>query len=253
MNNSKRLTFDSIKTNKVDHLFGDSSKPYCNLILNIAYPSVSANAKLKDSLTRSIIALCLGNEYANFTPQQAVQKYTTNYLSLYRKQLEPTFSQESDSSIYQWFNYYRSVIGRVKYQTDKILTYQMDFNEYTGGAHNLYSTSFQTYDLQRMTVIKLDDLFKLNYQNELTSIIVAQLMKDKDIKSAAELAEKGYGTVSAITPTENFYFNDDDEMVFFYNVYEIAPYSMGTIQVKIPIEALKNIMTTTKFQSLGLI
>lgn len=37
------LEFDSIQVNKTVHLFGDTSKPACNLLINFAYPSKSSD------------------------------------------------------------------------------------------------------------------------------------------------------------------------------------------------------------------
>lgn len=252
MNNKKRLAFDSIKINRSEHLFADKHKPYCNLIINMAYPNVCDNASLKDTLTKSIIAFCLGNDYIHFNIPTAVQKYTTDYLSNYRKELEPNFKQESDSSVYQWYNYYRSIIGKVKYLKNDLLTYEMNFNEYTGGAHNMYATTYESFDLKRMRSIKLSDLFKPNFQNQLTAIIVKQLLKDKKVRSVGELTDKGYGSTGNITPTENFYF-DSDGMNFVYNIYEIAPYSVGIVTVHIDFDDLKPVMEQSIFKSLELL
>lgn len=252
MNNKKRLAFDSIKINRSEHLFADKHKPYCNLIINMAYPSVCDNASLKDTLTKSIISFCLGNDYIHTNIPTAIQKYTANYLSNYRKELEPNFKQESDSSVYQWYNYYRSIIGKVKYLKNDLLTYEMNFNEYTGGAHNMYATTYESFDLKRMRNIKLSDLFKPNFQNQLTAIIVKQLLKDKKVRSVGELTDKGYGSTGNITPTENFYF-DRDGMNFVYNIYEIAPYSVGIVTVHIDFDDLKPVMEQNVFKSLELL
>jgi hypothetical protein len=252
MNNTKRLAFDSIKIDRSEHLFADTHKPYCNLILNLAYPNVCDNVSLKDTLTKSIITFCLGNDYASLNINAAVQKYTSEYLANYRKELEPNFKQEADSSVYQWYNYYRSIIGKVNYLTDDVLTYEMNFNEYTGGAHNMYATTYQSFDLKRMRIIKLADLFKPNFQNALTALIVKQLLKDKKVKSVAELSDKGYGATGDIAPTENFCF-DSKGMNFVYNIYEIAPYSVGIIKVHIDFDDLKSVMEQDVFKSLKLI
>jgi hypothetical protein len=252
MSNNKRLAFDSIKVNQTEHLFGDKKKPYCNLIINMAYPNVCDNASLKDTLTKSIISFCLGADYANLAPLAAVRSYTKNYLSNYRKELEPNFKQEADSSVFQWYNYYRSIIGKVKFQKHDVLTYEMNFNEYTGGAHNMYATTYESFDLKRMKDVKLNDLFKPNYQNELTAIIVKQLLTDMHVRTVGELTEKGYGSTGNISPTENFYFSKDG-MTFVYNIYEIAPYSLGIISVHIDYDKLKSIMEPSIFKSLGLI
>ena len=51
--NAYALEFDSIQVNETAHLFGDTAKPACNLILNFAYASQSSDVRLKDSLNTS--------------------------------------------------------------------------------------------------------------------------------------------------------------------------------------------------------
>ena len=47
--NAGALEFDSIQVNETAHLFGDTAKPACNLIINLAYASQSSDEKMKDS------------------------------------------------------------------------------------------------------------------------------------------------------------------------------------------------------------
>jgi hypothetical protein len=251
-NNRKLLTFDSIKINRTEHLFGDSAKPYCNLIVNIAYPSISTSKILKDSLTNSILSLCLGNEYIGQTPQSAVKNYADKYLTRYRKELEPLYRQEDEASVLDWYKYYQSIIGRVQYNKHNLLTYRFDCNEYSGGIHNSYITNYKNFDIKRMKSLQLSDLFTGNYQNVLASIIVSQLMKDKGVSTKEELADKGYGASATILPTENF-FIDSDGITFFYNVTEIAPYDLGAIKVFISFSSIKDIINMTELKSLDLL
>ena len=48
--NTGALQFDSIQVNKTAHLFNDTAKPACNIIINFAYPIKSSDDMLKDSL-----------------------------------------------------------------------------------------------------------------------------------------------------------------------------------------------------------
>ena len=43
--NAYALEFDSIQVNETVHLFGDTAKPACNLILNVAYASQSSDVR----------------------------------------------------------------------------------------------------------------------------------------------------------------------------------------------------------------
>ena len=56
--NTGALQFDSIQVNKTAHLFNDTAKPACNIIINFAYPIKSSDDMLKDSLNTYFISAC---------------------------------------------------------------------------------------------------------------------------------------------------------------------------------------------------
>ena len=56
------LEFDSIQVNEVAHLFGDTAKPGCNIIINFAYANKSSDEKLKDSLNTYFLSDCFGDK-----------------------------------------------------------------------------------------------------------------------------------------------------------------------------------------------
>lgn len=87
--NAYALEFDSIQVNETVHLFGDTAKPACNLILNVAYASQSSDVRLKDSLNTFFLSACFGDKYMAMTPEEAVKKYTEKYVGDYRNDLEP--------------------------------------------------------------------------------------------------------------------------------------------------------------------
>lgn len=251
MKNERQLTFDSIRINRVEHLFGDSAKPACNLIVNLAYPSSADNTILKDTLTKSILAFCLGEDYADMTPQKAVKNYSDNYVRNYRQELEPSFKKEMEVAVHDLYNYYKALRGRVHFFNGLLLTYQIDSNEYTGGAHNTCYSNIENYDLTKMRQLKLNDLFKPNFQSELTAIILKQLMNNVGVSTKEELQGKGYNTLNNLSPTDNFYL-DKKGITFFYNVYEVAPCVAGPVIVMIPYSALQNIINIQELQSIGL-
>ena len=61
--NTGALQFDSIQVNETAHLFSDTAKPACNIIINFAYPVKSSDDMLKDSLNTYFISACFGDKY----------------------------------------------------------------------------------------------------------------------------------------------------------------------------------------------
>ena len=240
------LEFDSIQVNKTVHLFGDTSKPACNLLINFVYPSKSSDELLKDTLDKYFIAACFGDKYMGEKPQEVVKQYTETYISEYRRDLEPMYledekDKENESSVGARYSYYKGIESHVQLYEKNLLVYRINYNEYTGGAHGIYMTTYLNFDLGLMRPLRLDDIFVGDYQEPLTDLIWNQLMADNGAKTRAELEDMGYGSTGEIAATENFYLNKDG-VTFYYNVYDITPYAMGPVVVSLPFQMLEHML-----------
>lgn len=244
--NAGLLEFDSIQVNTTAHLFGDTAKPACNLMINFAYPVKAADELLKDTLDKYFISACFGDKYIGEKPQEVVKQYTEAYVQEYRRDLEPMYledekDKEEESAIGAWYSYYKGIESHVQLYEKNLLVYRIDYNEYTGGAHGIYMASFLNMDLGLMRPLRLDDVFVGEYQETLTDLIWNQLMADNDAKTRAELEDMGYGSTGEIAPTENFYL-DKEGITFYYNVYDITPYAMGPVIVSIPFQMMEHML-----------
>lgn len=239
------LEFDSIQINETAHLFGDTAKPACNLVVNLAYASHSDDASLQDSLNQYFLAACLGDSFLHMPPAEAVEKYKERYVSDYRNDLEELYRKEEqefgDASQRAWYSYYKYVQSHIQYYRKDLLVYRVRYEEYTGGAHGIYMTSFLNLDLRTLTPIRLSDLFADDYKEALTDLLWNQLMADNHVATRQELEDLGYGSTGDLTPSENFYLGRDG-ITFYYNVYDIAPYVMGAIDITLPYEIMAHLL-----------
>ncbi len=80
--NTGALQFDSIQVNETAHLFNDTAKPACNIIINFAYPVKSSDEMLKDSLNAYFISVCFGDKYIGEKPEAVVKQYAKNYIDV---------------------------------------------------------------------------------------------------------------------------------------------------------------------------
>ena len=244
--NAGALEFDSIQVNETAHLFGDTAKPACNLTINFAYAAKSSDNKLKDSLNTYFLSACFGDKYISMTPEEAVEKYTEKYVEDYRKDLESMYKKdeqdkEDGASMEAWYSYYKGINSHIQLYLKHLLVYRIEYNEYTGGAHGIYMTTFLNMDLRTLAPIRLDDLFVSDYKEALTDLLWNQLMADNKVTTRQELEDMGYATTGELAPTENFYLSKEG-ITFFYNVYDIAPYVMGPVKITLPYEMLQHLL-----------
>lgn len=66
-------------------------------------------------------------------------------------------------------------------------------------------------------------------------------MKQYDAEVPDSLLMRGFFTIEDIVPNNNFWLSDS-AIHYSYNQYEIAPYSMGVIDVAVPYSELNNIV-----------
>lgn len=245
--NTGALEFDSIQVNETAHLFGDTAKPACNLVINFAYAAQSSDVKLKDSLNKFFLSACFGEKYIKMTPQEAIKQYTEKYVNDYRKDLEAMYQKdeqekEDDATMQAWYSYYKGIEGHVQFYNKDLLVYRINYNEYTGGAHGIYMTTFLNMNLRTLSPVRLDDLFVSDYQEYLTDLLWNQLMADNKVTTHQELEDMGYVTNGDLTPTENFYPGKEG-ITFYYNVYDIAPYVMGPVEITLPYDVVQHLLS----------
>ena len=207
----------------------------------------AACRKQKDSLNTYFLSACFGEKYMGMTPEEAVKKYTEKYVGDYRKDLEPMYrkdeqDKENAGEIGAWYSYYKGIESHVQLYTGHLLVYRIDYNEYTGGAHGIYMSTFLNLDLRTLAPIRLDDLFAGDYKEQLTDLLWNQLMADNKVATRQELEDMGYVTTGDLTPTENFYLGKDG-ITFYYNVYDIAPYVMGPVKITLPYEMMQHLLS----------
>ena len=66
-------------------------------------------------------------------------------------------------------------------------------------------------------------------------------MADNRATTRKELEDLGYGSTGELAPTENFRIGQDG-ITFLYNVYEIAPYVMGAIEITLPYDIMSHLL-----------
>ncbi|MBR0043084.1 MAG: DUF3298 domain-containing protein [Bacteroides sp.] len=243
---SRNLQFEEITLTKSEHLFADESKPSCNLSIDFAFVNKATTIGAKDSINADLLSALFGKKYQQLSPQEAIEGYAKEYVTNYRADLEPMIQKDIDNHIDKdqltaWYSYEQELKGSVETYMGILLTYRTYKNEYSGGPHGMYTTEFTNLNLSTIQPILLDELFVEDYQETLTELLWYQLALDNGVETHDELEEMGYATTGELAPTENFYISEDG-ITFYYNVYEIAPYSMGPTQITLSYDMLEYIL-----------
>lgn len=123
-----------------------------------------------------------------------------------------------------------------------IVAYTIKNETYLGGAHGGYYATFVNFSKTTGKVIGKEDVFEDN-EDVVIHMIEEQLMKDNGCQTLEELAEStGITMLGNVFISDNNFLLLNDCVLFLFNPYEIAPWSTGTINVKLTYDQLKDII-----------
>ena len=111
------------------------------------------------------------------------------------------------------------------------------YYQYTGGAHGNNCQETVNLDLENEKELTLRDLF--DSSKDYLKVLNDQLLKhmQNDLDNIFE------DTLSNFQASDDLkFYLTDDAIVFYFDPYEIAPYSSGILEYQIPYKSLENIL-----------
>lgn len=128
------------------------------------------------------------------------------------------------------------------YEYENYISFVFNVFSETGGAHPSTSVFTVTYDIKNDKIIDITELTKI-YSNtlEIFSTISYESLKDNEkILQYGDEDMLKKGLEKRIENFRNFAF-DKNNLILFFNPYDVAPYVAGSFVVKIPYEKLEKI------------
>lgn len=129
--------------------------------------------------------------------------------------------------------YIYNVDFKVKKNSDNMLSILVNYYQYSGGAHGFYENESYNIFMENGKKLKLKDLFKENvdYKKVINDIILKQIKENKE----------GIYSFKEISDNQKF-FIEDNKLVIYYDLYEIAPFAAGIPEFKIDINEISHII-----------
>lgn len=238
------VTFDSICVDKTYHLLENPENPNCNLQINFTYPTKYNNKDILKKIQQQFVYSYFGDGYENLSPEEATAKYTEDYLNNY-KDLEDEYKADvakaDETPVGAWFSYFEMSSDDIAYNKNDILSYTVNFENYTGGAHGAHSFTNHVIDMKTGNLIKEDDIFIEGFQEDLAQILIDRIAKQNTVENPKELENIGFFSIDEIFPNGNFLI-DDNGITYTFNEYEIAAYVVGATNVHLPYEEIQYLL-----------
>lgn len=170
---------------------------------------------------------------SNAAVNQAFEGFVKNEIAEFKKDMTPADLPGGGNN--------ELAIDYTSYQFSNTLrSFKFEVMTYTGGAHPNTDIVTQTYDLNTGKEISLSDVFKpgSNYLNVVSPIAIDQL------KAKIENTDLGWIKKGSAPVAENYgaFVLTEKEILFFFQNYQVAPYSEGPQEIKIPYTQIKEIL-----------
>ncbi|MDX1628242.1 MAG: DUF4163 domain-containing protein [Fulvivirga sp.] len=138
------------------------------------------------------------------------------------------------SRIDEAFGWHNLVNSEVIRHDSKVMVIKTQIETYTGGAHGMEETYYLNFSLPNGEVLQLKDVMKNGFESKLNEITYGMLVKQFDTSPDEFTGDDAYYT-------SNFGLLEED-LVFYYNIYEVAPFALGSLEISISYDRLTDIM-----------
>ncbi len=128
----------------------------------------------------------------------------------------------------------------VALNSDSLLSLVATYESFTGGAHGSYGTHFINLNPKNGKKITLSDLLKPGYEPALTKLGEEAFRSSLELKDSILYSEEGYEFPDGVFTLNDNYGFTNQGIRFVFNIYEIAPYALGSQDFVIPYEKIKD-------------
>jgi hypothetical protein len=123
----------------------------------------------------------------------------------------------------------------------ELAVFSREWEYYTGGAHGMRNKDYYVFSLNDKRRLALNDILQDDALPALDNLVEAALRKWMEIPEWIPLTEKGFFE-DYVDKLEDFFLTPQG-LGFQWDPYQIAPYSMGIIELVIPYSELTGILT----------
>jgi hypothetical protein len=114
--------------------------------------------------------------------------------------------------------------------------------EYTGGAHGDHVTLYSNFDRQSNSPITIDDIIRKEDKDKFITIAEQCFRKQEGLHNDDSLNGKYFLKVVSFRLQIILHLKKN-ELLFYYNIYEIKSYAEGGTELRIPYSTFKDLMS----------
>ncbi|PIQ50331.1 MAG: hypothetical protein COW03_00405 [Cytophagales bacterium CG12_big_fil_rev_8_21_14_0_65_40_12] len=206
---------------------GASSDEKC-FSIDIQYPVISAGASkaVMDSINRQIQQDIL--KYAFISEPKDDFELLINEMS----QEYETILKENPDYNSGWL---LEISSDIIFQDSLYISTASTIFSFTGGAHPNSYQVYRSYDLATGKALSLGDFLVEGFETKLNQLAEIEFRMDKQIAPDKALNDEGYFFEDGRFQLNNNFAVLEQSLLFYYNPYEIGPYSIGPTELELKL------------------
>jgi len=216
-------------------LTGKANSPAASIDLSLLLPVDYPVINVADSVTAFIYDDFFEKDSLGVDPEILLNDVREHYFTNYKTSNADIYQEGAAS-----FDWKKIKEIRILHNEHDILSLECYNYGFTGGAHGLSVSKFRVIDMKDGHQIRLDEIFRADYHNDLRDIINIAARNRYNLDRNQSLTDAGFNN-ELIDAGPNFYITKDG-IGFYYNQYEIAPFALGPIDIFINFQELKRIL-----------
>lgn len=218
-------------------LIPKTSSPLASITQCLVVPALSSSPVISDTLRKLMMDRFANRECIHKDPDEVLESVKNMFFTNYTSSNADIYSQFPDSPVLNWeLLKYTQILFNEK----NILSFGVLNYAFTGGAHGMETRDFTVFDIQTGKPVGLTEIFREGFEKDITDLLTRTLKSNLGIGLSQKLTDNGF-FVDEVKPNENFYLTASG-IGFFYNHYEIAPYSNGPNEIFLPYSMLAQLL-----------
>ena len=238
---SETITFETVSANKTVALTADSLSPTCSVDIRLEQ-ATAGSGRAGEVINATVTERLLDRNDDNM--QKSAEAFADDYTSNYRRTLLPLYNQDSDDSHKQaWYHYHYIINSHTQKGSKGTLVYLADINYREGGDHAVNQRVVMNFEAKTGRLLNIRNVFIEGFEEQLKPLLLKALQEKTGLESIKALHDNGYLNNSDIYVPENFILGSD-AITFVYNPDEIAPYTVGSIELTIAYATVDRILSS---------
>jgi len=145
---------------------------------------------------------------------------------------------ESRDQAMDWFDRRRV---EVLHEDAQVISLAFEMSSFAGGAHPMSIRRLASFDRTTAQLLRLEDAVRPDAMRLLTDLVTRAVRTDLGIAPQVDLADAGFFVDdNRIPPPDNFAVIAEGWLLH-YDPYEIAPYAMGPVEIRLRFSEIENV------------